>query len=317
MKRSVFLAALLAGIASFAPVASAQAEPLLAVYKGNGCDGLGRIPRFEGVIGRKLDGVSDFLPSDSWESMLSDAQWALGCWHGQPYRLSIGVPMVVKGATLSGAAAGEYDVQFRQLGMLLVAKGQANAIVRLGWEFNGNWYPWAGDPDPTNFKAAFHHIVGVLRSVPGQHFAISWNPSMAAGTLSPDMLWPGDDVVDVIGLDVYNQSWRPQDVDPAVRWQGYLTNPAYGLNWLGQFANAHHKAIIIPEWGTGTRPDGHGWGDDPLFIHNMAAWMRAHNVRFQSYWDFTASDYDSTMSAGKFPLTLAAYLEEFGGSAKR
>ena len=43
--------------------------------------------------------------------------------------------------------------------------------------------------------------------------------------------------------------------------------------------------------------------------------MRAHNVVAQNYWDFTASDYDATMSAGKFPQTLAAYQAEFGGNA--
>jgi len=313
MIRSAFFIVLLAGTASFAPTPPARAEPLVAVYKGNGCDGRGRIPRYEGVIGRKLDGVVDFFAADSWPSMLSDAQWALGCWQGLPYRMAIGVPLIVKGGTLSAAAAGDYDGQFRKLGALMVSKGQANAMLRLGWEFNGGWYPWTAQ-DPEAFKAAFRRVVGVLRATPGQHFTIVWNPTLGAGHAAPETLWPGDDVVDQVGLDVYNQSWRHQDMDPQTRWQGYLTGN-YGLNWLVGFAAAHRKPISIPEWGTGTRPDGHGFGDDPLFIHNMAAWMRAHNVVFQSYWDFTASDYDSTMSAGKFPQTLEAYKREFGGRA--
>jgi hypothetical protein len=312
MIRSVLLAALFAGLV---PAGPAHAEPMVSVYKGNGCDGRGRIPRYEGVIGRKLDGVSDFFAADSWPSMLSDADWALGCWQGQPYRLSVGVPLIVKGGSLSAAAAGDYDDSFRKLGALLVAKGRANALVRLGWEFNGGWYPWKANGDPVSFKAAFRHVVGVLRATPGQHFAIVWNPSLNAGSVAPDDLWPGDDAVDLVGLDVYNQSWRAGDTDPQTRWQGHLTSN-YGLNWLGIFAARHRKPIVIPEWGTGTRPDGHGWGDDPLFIHNMAAWMRAHKVVYQSYWDFTASDFDSTMSAGKFPQTLAAYKAEFGGGAK-
>jgi hypothetical protein len=314
MIRSALLGVLLTGSALVA-AQPATAEPLMSVYKGNGCEGRGRIPRYEGVMGRKLDGVSDFFAADSWASMQSDAQWALGCWQGQPYRLSIGVPLIVKGATLSAAAAGDYDEEFQKLGALLVAKGQANAILRIGWEFNGGWYAWKADGDPVSFKGAFRHVVQVLRATPGQHFQIAWNPSMNAGALAPDALWPGDDAVDLVGLDVYNQSWRGQDKDPAVRWQGHLT-ANYGLNWLAQFSAMHHKPIVIPEWGTGTRPDGHGWGDDPLFIHNMAAWMRAHKVAYQSYWDFTAPDYDSTMSAGKFPQTLEAYKAEFGGKGK-
>ena len=289
-----------------------HAEPLQFVYKGNGCDGRGRIARYEGVIGRKLDGISDFFARDSWKSMLSDAEWTLGCWQAMPRPMAIGVPLIVNGASLRAAADGAYDDQFRKLGVLLVAKGQAKAILRLGWEFNGGWYPWKANGDPAAFKAAFRHVVGILRSTPGQHFRFVWNPSANAGSVSPQDLWPGDDVVDLIGLDFYNQSWRKQDSDPQVRWQNYLTGN-YGLNWVARFAATHRKPIVIPEWGTGTRPDKHGFGDDPTFIRNMAAWMRAHDVLYHSYWDYTAPDYDSTMSAGKFPQTLAAYKAEFGG----
>jgi len=193
-------------------------------------------------------------------------------------------------------------------------KGFSRAFLRIGWEFNGGWYPWEAAKDPVSFTAAFRHIAGVFRSVPGQHFAIVWNPSAGAGNNPPEQLWPGDDAVDLVGLDVYNQSWHAQDKDPQMRWQGRLTT-GYGLNWLASFAAAHRKRIVIPEWGTGTRPDGHGWGDDPLFIHNMAAWMRTHNVLYQGYWDFTASDYDATMSAGKYPQTFDAYRAEFGAKS--
>jgi hypothetical protein len=309
MRRIAFTLA--AAAAFVADVPAVAADPLMFVYKGGGCDGKGRLPRYEGVIGRKMYGVTEFFPAESWQQMQSGAQWALGCWQGSGYRLAVGLPLIVKGGSLSAAAAGEYDDEFRKIGALLVAKGQANAIIRLGWEFNGNWYPWSANKDPVSFVGAFRHVVGVLRATPGQKFRIVWNPASGTGDALPDQLWPGDGYVDLIGLDFYNQSWRAQDIVATIRWQGYLT-ASYGLNWVATFAAAHHKAIVVPEWATGTRPDGHGWGDDPLFIHNMAAWMRVHNVAYQGYWDFTASDFDGTMTAGKFPQTLAAYKAEFG-----
>lgn len=289
----------------------AHADPLMFVYKGSGCEGKGRLPRYQGVMGRHLDGVNDFLATESWQKMLSDADWSLGCWQNTGYRLSLGVPLIVNGASLSAAAAGEYDDEFRKLGAMLVAKGQANAIIRLGWEFNGGWYAWSANKDPVSFVGAFRHVVDVLRATPGQKFRIVWNPSSGAGNQAPDTLWPGDAYVDMVGLDVYNQSWHAQDTNPVLRWQSLLTQN-YGLNWAAKFSAAHHKPLVIPEWATGTRPDGHGWGDDPLFIHNMAAWMRANHVAYEGYWDFTASDYDGTMSAGKFPQALTAYKAEFG-----
>ncbi|MGN6124814.1 MAG: glycoside hydrolase family 26 protein, partial [Sphingomonas oligoaromativorans] len=80
MIRSLMTAAFLAAPLAFASPASA--DPLMGVYKGAGCDGAGRLPRYEGVMGRKLDSVTDFFSSESWDSLLSGATWALGCWQG-------------------------------------------------------------------------------------------------------------------------------------------------------------------------------------------------------------------------------------------
>lgn len=308
MIRSTIIASVLAIAAIASP---ASAEPAGFVYKGAGCDGKSRLPRFQNVTGQKLAGVTDFLSQTSWTEMQSAAIWAIGCWKGQGLSLSLGVPMMMKDGSLAQAASGAYDDQFRRIGELLVANGFSGANLRIGWEFNGNWYPWSAYRDPIAFKAAFRHIVDVFRAVPGQQFQIVWNPSVAAGAAAPESLWPGDDVVDLVGIDFYNQSWRSQDSDPVVRWQGYRT-AIYGLDWAASFSVAHNKRIVVPEWGTGTRPDGHGIGDDPTFIHNMAAWMRQNNVLYHGYWDYTAPDYDATMSAGNFPLTFQAYKAEFG-----
>lgn len=309
MMRHFILAGALAALGTLLGAGDARAAPIFAVYKGSGCDGLARLPRYQSLFGT-LGGVDDFFSRDTWTNMQSNAQWAMSCWKGQPYRLALGVPLLVNGASFSAVASGAYDGQFRQLAMTIVANGHSNALLRIGWEFNGNWYPWNANSNPAGFKAAFRRVVTVMRSVPGAQFGIVWNPGIGSGTVTPDALWPGDDVVDLIGLDMYNQSWRPQDADPVIRWQSHLTD-IYGLNWLATFSAAHRKRIAFPEWATGTRSDGHGWGDDPYFVHQMAAWIRSHNVFYQAYWDFTASDFDGTMSAGKFPKTLSAYSQEF------
>lgn len=308
MTRVPLALAAIAALLSFAP-SQAIAEPGFGVYKGAGCDGLARLPRYQGLFGT-LAAVDDFFASDSWASMQGGAVWEMNCWKGQPYRLSLAVPLVVTGGSLAAAASGAYDAQFTQLATTIVAAGHGNAYLRIGWEMNGDWYLWAAAPNPTAYKAAFTHAANAMKAVPGAKFQIVWNPSAGGGTVAADPYYPGDASVDVVGLDVYNQSWRPQDSDPTVRWQNQLTQ-INGLNWAAAFAKAHGKPLVIPEWATGTRPDGHGWGDDPLFIHNMAAWMRTNGVYNQFYWDFSASDFNGTMSAGAFPQTLSAYTQEF------
>lgn len=244
--------------------------------------------------------------------MLSSIGWGLRCWAGTPYKLAQSVPMLMNNTTMAQGAKGAYNASFRALGQQLVANGQADAYLRVGWEFNGNWHSWAAAANPSIFKAYFRQIVYSLRSAKGQHFRIVWNPAAGQQQIEASLAYPGDDVVDVIGLDIYNASWRPQDVGNAqVRWNNLVTQQN-GLTWLHDFAKRHRKPIAFPEWGTGTRPDGHGYGDDPLFINNMAKWIADNNVVYQSYWDYAAWDYNSEMSTGKMPLTAAAFKTNFG-----
>ena len=116
-------------------------------------------------------------------------------------------------------------------------------------------------------------------------------------------------MVDLIWLDVYNQAW-PLPADPSALWQTMLDRPA-GLVWHRDFAAAHGKPRSFPEWGTGTRPDGHGAGDDPLFIANMAQWIASHNVVYHDYWDCHAPDFDAALSDGKQPNSERAFLAAF------
>ena len=52
------------------------------------------------------------------------------------------VPLLPKdGSTLAAGASGAYDAHFETMARELVAQGQGDAIIRLGWEFNGSWYP--------------------------------------------------------------------------------------------------------------------------------------------------------------------------------
>lgn len=313
IRRLCYPAALLALAACGTGPAAAKTAQVYT-YRGAGCTGAGRMAPFEAMLGRKADGITEFTELEDWAHMLSSVNWALGCWAGRKYRLSQSVPMLMgntSGTTLQQGAAGAYDAHFVALGKLLVAKGYPDAYLRIGWEFNGGWYPWAAARDPEAFKTYFRRIVRAFRSVPGQRFRIVWNPAQGQQQIAPDKAYPGDDVVDVIALDFYNQSWGAMPKDPQARFRALASQP-YGLDWLKDFAARHRKPMALPEWGTGTRPDGHGYGDDPVFIKNVAAWIKANNVAYHTYWDYNAGDYNAELSSGKRPLSAAAFREAFG-----
>ena len=156
-----------------------------------------------------------FLPKDTWAD-INAGTWAFDYWTGwvnaKPgRRLAISLPMLVWGADLASGANGDYNAHFTALAQNIVQSGLENSIIRIGWEMNGNWYDWyMGDNQNTwnNWNEYWRQIVTSMRSVEGQHFKFDWAPN---NTASIDVDWetfyPGDEYVDVIGIDVYDWMW--------------------------------------------------------------------------------------------------------------
>jgi hypothetical protein len=196
-------------------------------------------------------------------------------------------------STLVAAAAGALNSDFYNLGELLVQDGLGNTIIDLGREMNGAWYEWsqhrAPPSEPDAFILAWRQIVTTMRSVPGAHFKFLWTIYMAYSSVAE--CWPGSAYVDYIGSDVFDWYGGINNAYPTTtsgvldhqwKWGQILTWQPGGLNWMAQFSLATGKPIIIPEWGLDFHADG--GQDDPLFIKNMMAWMKAHNA-IGLYWD--------------------------------
>ncbi|MFZ4289273.1 glycoside hydrolase family 26 protein [Variovorax sp. HJSM1_2] len=305
--RVSFLACLLlAGSAGAMPAAP------LGMYLGPGCVGVKRVESFGKWLGRKPERASDFFSDHSWLEMAKAAERSTRCWTPTGFAMSFALPMLPrdKSSTLARGAAGEYDQHFVKIAEILVRNGQANAVVRVGWEFNNTWFVWRADTDPVAWVAYWRRIVTAMRSVAGANFKFDWCTAWSEGKIAPTEVYPGDAYVDIIGMDVYNTSWNPRT--PQERWLLKLNAP-YGLKWQKEFAAARGKPVSFPEWGTGTRPDGRGGGDDPYYVRKMAEWIASSNVAYHNYWDFPAPDFNAILSDGSKPEAAAAFLETFGG----
>ena len=112
-----------------------------------------------------------------------------------------------------------------------------------------------------------------------------------------------------MGLDLYDQVWGIP-LDPKLAWARYVTE-ANGLAWLSSFASAHEKRMVIPEWGVTIRADGHGLGDDPLFVADIATWISTHDVAFTSYFDVDASDGQHDILDHAFSRSLVLFKRSF------
>jgi hypothetical protein len=164
---------------------------------------------------------------------------------------------------------GKNDENFRLLGQRLMESGQKNAIIRIASEADIAWNPYtfrSGNEDV--FISAFRRVVTILRATPGNNFLIDYmgNGSFASSYTSPrtgkttsyaEAAYPGDEYVDIIGIDVYNrQPW---------------SNVKAKLDFTLALAKKHGKPMSIPEWGLWVDETG----DDVQFIQNMYDWMNA------------------------------------------
>ncbi len=310
-----------------APQKSLAAPPvaLSGAYDGAGNpSGIGQFGTWRGAPATV---ALDYLGNDSW-SDISNPSWLLDSW--KPFtsaggKLVLSVPMLVNSpqGSFADGAAGDYDSYFESLGQQLVADGDNNIVLRMGWEFNGNWFPWSlSSTNPamsaTEFVAYWRHLVDLFRAIPGANFKFDWtvNPGSSASNVPAADAYPGDAYVDYVGMDVYDASWGSDGgpiSDPSARWN-QIANQQYGMNWWLAFAQSHGKQVSVPEWGlvTDTTADPNGAGDDPSFIQDMYDWMKTNQPAYETYFNYSTYDELNTTND---PNASAEYQKLWGSQA--
>jgi beta-mannanase len=246
--------------------------------------------------------------------------WLTNAWQNSGYTLSLAVPMIPTNSSgqpqgnLSSGALGLYNGYFTTLANALVAAGDGDAYLRIGWEFDGNWYAWQAQSvaAEADYAKYFRQIVTAMRSVPGALFRFVWNPDAGSFTksgYSVQNAYPGNAYVDVIGIDLYDMSWAAS-ATPQNSWtSSYLPELTAATN----FAQSQGKPIAICEWGA--LFGSGGLGDDPFYINSMIGWMDdpLHDVAYESYFNGVTSKaggVNYNLEGGKFPNSVASFIAD-------
>ncbi len=246
-----------------------------------------------------------------------------------------------KPVSLATGAKGDYNGRFKKLAENLVKYDLADSILRPGWEFNGGWYAWRAGDNPQAFADYWQQIVRTMRAVKGaEKLEFCWNPALGFQQFASEKAWPGDEWVDYVGLDVYDDSWAadtyplPKDataeqIDKRRKtvWEKVVLHGDRGLIFWRDFAVKHNMPFSIPEWGVNNRPDNHSGLVNVMFIEQMHKFIAdpANKVAFHCYFDVQAPDGGHQLSpalSGKettaFPEASAKFRALFGGGqAKR
>ena len=202
--------------------------------------------------------------------------------------MAFGVAMLpedVPGVSLQSCANGSYDGYWREFGRVISSYGLGNSIIRLGWEFNGNWYVWQAS-NPAIWAQCWRQIVSSARSA-ASGLQWDWNVErgVSSGLANPELAYPGDAFVSTIGVDSYD-SWPPATL--AVGWQSQLKDKQ-GLEYWLAFAKKHGKQLAIPEWGNVDTGKSAG-GDDPQYVRDMRTFFAANaaEIAFECNFQGTA-----------------------------
>jgi hypothetical protein len=322
----------------------------IGVYRGRGC-GIPAIGVYETFIGREVQMVVDFMIEEptSWAefengSLTTTAD--VSVWQnvlGQR-RLALGVPACCGASAGSGGktwadeANGVNDAHWEALGNRLIDLGLGGALLRIGREFNANWYPWqVKEGGQASYIAGYSHVVTLLRGLPGAAFGFCWNPTSGQGNLTTEGVescYPGNGLVDEIGVDVYD--WTQKNSAGTEIYPGnaaatttaqqqqvfdILLTQADSLRTLYSLALSHAKPLSFPEWGlvlwkTGT--EYLGGGDNAVFVRGMADLICGCSLLgWHAMWEDTwgAGVCDPDTKSGRpipAPMSRAAFLEAFG-----
>ncbi|WP_328413876.1 glycosyl hydrolase [Streptomyces violaceus] len=267
--------------------AAGEEAPALGVFLKSDARGVARMPLFSHWLGgTELRAGHTYLPGHRWRD-IEGAPGFLDVWaHWRNKKadrmLVLNVPMQERNEEgvsdsevrrlLQRGAAGEFDHHFRVLAERLVELKVPDTVLVLGWEMNGTTYTHRCGPDPEAWKKYWNRIVTTMRSVPGQDFRFDFTPSRGRDAVPWTKCYPGDDTVDIIGMDSYDQ--------PAgMPFEQQVKEP-YGLQDHVDFAKAHGKPISYPEWGLFRN------GDNPDYMRDMLAWMEEHKPLYNTLTDY-------------------------------
>jgi hypothetical protein len=285
----------------------------LGAFLGSDAAGVDGFDDFAAWLGATPLVGRSYLPGASWDD-LEGPDWVLDPWSAwrradEARVLVLNVPMVAPNepplddasvaVLLGGGASGRFDRHFRTLAQRLVDRQVGDAVIVLGWEMNGTTYSGRCAPDPVAWRQYWRRIVTVMRGVPGQRFRFDFAPVRGAQAVAWPRCYPGDDVVDIVGLDSYDQA-------PGLTFDDYVRQP-YGLKVHADFATAHGKPLSYPEWGL------YDHGDNPGFVRAMHAWLADHDVAYHTITDYCPH---GVWRCRANPASSAAYRELFGGGSR-
>lgn len=224
---------------------------------------------------------------------------------------------------LNDIVSGKYDSYLQKFGQEVASFGKP-VMLRFANEFNGDWSTWsynasAGGLVPASlYVQAFKYVHDKVMAAGGFNAYWIWSPNVTNGgmnTQSIESYYPGDNYVDIIGMDGYNwgtsQSWTS--------WQSFES--VFGACYDQLVASHPNKLIGVTE--TGCSSTG---GDKAAWITDMfngfttrfpkLKFFTWFNINKETDWRFTSDQASINALEAGLQNQYIIYDRTIGGMVK-
>ncbi len=217
----------------------------------------------------------------------------------------LSIPLVneADAGRFADVAAGSIDGHHQAIAdRLRQIMEQDKIYLRLGWE-SDKGYPWsitahkgAGQPDPANpedYRNAWRRIAEIYRNtVPGA--VMVWN-MLKHPPVNWATYYPGDDVVDILSIDLYDNGWGGSFDSDNKAWKRFglgsydaASGRVDGLQGVLEFARSRGKKMALDEWAvanqTVSETDG---ANNNFFVPAVFAFLTEHqdDIEYEIYFN--------------------------------
>lgn len=265
---------------------------------------------------QNLDSVSFDLMRKHIEKMYQKGAIISISWHldnpvtnGNSWDPTPAVPAVLKG----GAEREKFERWIKRLSTFFRSikdeKGRAIPVVfRPFHEMNGSWFWWGGkNVAVEDYKELWRQTHQLLEQNGVHNLLFAFSPNAVGSDEEYDKFYPGDEFVDILGVDVYNHSGNEaftrqlQDNLQIVRKKAIVADKPFALTETG---NVNFGAD--PEWWTktlypGIKDSGISW---------VLLWRNARPSHYFATYPGEISEEDFKEFAQKDELLFLPELKE-------
>ena len=188
---------------------------------------------------------------------------------------------------LEDVSAGKYDETIDRSLRTIQQTAFKKVLLRWGHEMEiVGQYPWSVD-DPKRYVAAYRHMVNRSRQLGITNILWIWSP---AGNSNAVYYWPGEDVVDIIGISIYaTVEWHPDGHNSLPSFDR-LMQQKYGM--ADALAKRWHKPMMVAEVGVNANPDA------------QQAWLKQAIHQLGKFPDVVAWVYFNQIQPMIVPLSI-------------